>query len=88
MQMYKDLLPNKQETTPYKPSVVQQHNSHSPTAAGAHEFSFSQQDERDLPPNQKIKKIKPSSIIERKESGAVKLKKRLQPEMIDKNNHT
>ena len=30
-------------------------------------------------------KIKPSSIIERKESGAVKLKKRLKPELIDKN---
>ena len=82
MQMYKDLLPQKLETTPYKPSIVQQHNSHSPTAAGAHEFSFSQQDERDLPPKYKFK---PSSIIERKESGAVKLKKRLKPEMIDKN---
>ena len=79
--MYKDLLPQKLETTPYKPNVITQHNSHSPAAAKAHEFSFSQQDERDLPPKQKIKT---SGIIERKDSGAVKIKKRLKPEMIEK----
>ena len=39
--MYKDLLPQKLETTPYKPNVIPQHNSHSPAAAKAHEFSFS-----------------------------------------------
>ena len=34
-----------------------------------------------MPPKQKIKT---SSIIERKDSGAVKIKKRLKPEMIEK----